>query len=104
MVKFGLAIHFNESLIQAQRVPGTMEENIDLKKMYWHSRRGMLELDLILVPFAEKVLPGLSAEEKLSYADLLEEEDQDLFLWLVRGELVPDDALKGIIATVLSSA
>ncbi len=104
MVKFGLAIHFNESLIQAQRVPGTMEENIDLKKMYWHSRRGMLELDLILVPFAEKVLPGLSSDEKRAYAELLEEEDQDLFLWLVRGEPVPEKGLQSIIATVLATA
>lgn len=80
-----------------------MQNDIDLKKMYWHSRRGMLELDLILVPFAESVLPGLADDQKRAYQELLEEEDQDLFLWLVRKQPVPEAGLKAIIDTVLAS-
>jgi len=79
-----------------------MSESIDLKRMYWHSRRGMLELDLILVPFAEKVLPGLSTAQQQDYARLLEEEDQDLFLWLTRRAPVPVRELEGIVATILA--
>lgn len=79
-----------------------MQENLDLKRMYWHSRRGMLELDLILVPFAESVLPGLPAELQNAYADLLLEEDQDLFQWLVKKQPVPKDSLQQIIDTVLA--
>ena len=79
-----------------------MQENIDLKKMFWHSRRGMLELDLILVPFAESVLPQLPDDMQSAYAELLLEEDQDLFQWLVKKQPVPRDSLQSIIDTVLA--
>lgn len=75
---------------------------IDLKKMYWHSRRGMLELDLILVPFAENVLPQLSKNECKEYARLLEEEDQDIFMWLMNRVPVQDSSLQPIVDKILS--
>jgi len=77
-------------------------EAIDLKKMYWHSRRGMLELDLILVPFAENVLPQLSKNECKEYARLLEEEDQDIFMWLMKRVPVQDSSLQPIVDKILS--
>ena len=80
-----------------------MQENLNLKKMYWHSRRGMLELDLILVPFAETVLPQLPETLQNAYAELLQEEDQDLFQWLVKRYPPPRDSLRQIIATVLDN-
>ena len=79
-----------------------MSKETDLKKMYWHSRRGMLELDLILVPFAEDKLPLLSDQQQEDYARLLTEEDQDLFQWLVKDFPVPDESLKAIVDTVLA--
>ena len=79
-----------------------MADSIELKKMYWHSRRGMLELDLILVPFAENILASLTEEEQADYARLLMEEDQDLYQWLVKKGPVHNSALEDIIATVLS--
>jgi antitoxin CptB len=75
---------------------------IDLKKMYWHSRRGMLELDLILVPFAENVLPNLSKSESAEYARLLEQEDQDIFMWLMKRVPVPDSSLQPMVDKILS--
>ena len=58
----------------------------DLQKTYWRSRRGMLELDLLLVPFTLEVYAGLSPADQLGYRQLLECEDQDLFAWLMRRE------------------
>jgi antitoxin CptB len=81
-----------------------MTESTDLKKMYWHSRRGMLELDLILVPFAEKVLPTMTKDQKQDYARLLLEEDQDLFQWLVKKIPIPDNSLQGIVDVVLAQS
>lgn len=77
------------------------QESIDLKKMYWHSRRGMLELDLILVPFAESVLPGLPSNLQGAYAELLKEEDQDLFQWLVKRKPAPRPELQQAVDMVL---
>ena len=47
-------------------------------KIFWHSRRGMLELDLLLVPFAGEAYELLALEDKKLYRDFLAEEDQDL--------------------------
>lgn len=60
---------------------------INAQRIYWHSRRGMLELDLLLMPFAREVFPSLNEAEQLLYQDFLEQEDQDLFVWLMeRGQ------------------
>ena len=75
----------------------------DRKRMYWHSRRGMLELDLLLVPFAEERLPQLSDDELQMYSELLQEEDQDLFLWLTRRAAAPTPRLQQMIDTVLEA-
>ena len=33
----------------------SMVEEVELNRLYWHSRRGMLELDVLLVPFVKEV-------------------------------------------------
>jgi antitoxin CptB len=76
----------------------------DLKRLYWHSRRGMLELDLLLVPFAERCLSRLGEEELQMYRELLAEEDQDLFLWLTRRERAPTPRLQQIIDRILQAS
>lgn len=75
----------------------------DRKRLSWHSRRGMLELDLLLVPFAEHRLPELSDDELQMYRELLEEEDQDLFMWLTRRADAPTERLQHIIDKVLAT-
>jgi antitoxin CptB len=73
----------------------------DLKRMYWHSRRGMLELDLLLVPFATERLSALDEAQLEDYRALLAEEDQDLWLWLTRRGMAPSDALRRCVDLVL---
>lgn len=72
----------------------------ELKKLYWHSRRGMLELDLVLVPFAETVLPTLGSDQRQVYRELLTHEDQDLYTWLVGREPAPDARLQQMVSLV----
>ncbi|ART62393.1 succinate dehydrogenase assembly factor 2 [Kushneria marisflavi] len=74
------------------------------KRLYWHSRRGMWELDLMLVPFIENCFDGLSDEDQYAYQTLLACEDQDLFLWLMRRELPDDPALTPIITRIVDYA
>jgi len=74
-----------------------MLSDIEYKKLAWHSRRGMRELDLLLLPFVEKYLPGLEADRQDLYRRLLEAEDQDLFCWLVLREPAPDAALQSLV-------
>lgn len=77
-----------------------MLSEIEYKKLFWHSRRGMLELDLLLVPFVERRVPTLSGDDQVLYQQMLREEDQDLFKWLLLREPAPTEDLRRIIAII----
>ena len=62
----------------------------DLKEIYWRSRRGMLELELKLVPFVRDCFAGLDDTLQSAYVDLLAEEDWQIFDWL-QGRTTPED-------------
>lgn len=72
----------------------------DQKRLYWQSRRGMLELDLVLTPFAANAFADLAADDKARYESLLECEDQDLFVWLMGREEPGDPHLKRIVELI----
>lgn len=55
----------------------------ELTKIKWRCRRGMLELDIFLLPFCENIYSSLNLEEKNIFIDLLNENDVDLFEWLM---------------------
>jgi antitoxin CptB len=57
---------------------------VDRNRIIWASRRGMLELDLVLLPFLDNVYEGLAQDDKERYWALLDEQDQDLFAWFMR--------------------
>lgn len=59
-------------------------------RAWWRSRRGMLEIDVFLVPFTEERFEQLSLEQQQAYERLLENEDTDLHHWLT-GKGQPDD-------------
>ena len=71
-------------------------------EIFWHSRRGMLELDLLLVPFARQVFELLSHQDQMLYSELLEEEDQDLFTWLMQRSPPSDPRFGPIIRQILA--
>lgn len=77
-------------------------QEFNKRKIFWHSRRGMLELDLLLVPFAQEVFETLSYPDQLLYSDLLEQEDQDLFSWLMGRQAPADQRFDSIIAKILA--
>ncbi|WP_460226405.1 FAD assembly factor SdhE [Aurantivibrio infirmus] len=70
-----------------------MEKN----KLMWASRRGMLELDLVLMPFVENVYPTLDPENQQRYWQLLDQEDQDLFAWFLKRTDPEDSELLKIV-------
>jgi antitoxin CptB len=78
-----------------------MENDADYNRLCWHSRRGMLELDLVLGPFVEQCYPQLPAADQQRYRQLLECEDQDLFSWFL-GRVVPqEEDHEKIVNTIL---
>lgn len=69
-------------------------------RVIWHSRRGMLELDIVLEPFVKQHYPSLGEREQADYRRLLECEDQQLFDWLLGKRAVDDQALVAIVDTI----
>jgi antitoxin CptB len=81
-----------------------MLSDIAYKKLLWHSRRGMWELDILLLPFAQHKLLELSSAEQQHYERLLAEEDQDLFACLVERAQHPDPGLQALVSKIRAYA
>ena len=72
-------------------------------RLLWASRRGMLELDLILTPFVENVYDTLPKGDQLRFEVLLECEDQTLFMWFMQRENPSDPNMDRIIKIIMDS-
>lgn len=75
-----------------------------LKRMGMRSwRRGTKEMDLILGPWADAHLAGLSPERLEEYEVLLAENDQDLMAW-VFGQAEPPAHVAPLLAEIAAFA
>ena len=72
-------------------------------RLVWASRRGMLELDLILSPFVENVYDSLTEDDQLRFEVLLECEDQTLFMWFMQREQPTDPNMQRILQIIRDS-
>ena len=71
-----------------------------LKRLAMRSwRRGTKEMDLVLGPYADARLAAMAEAEVQLYDQLLEENDQDLALW-VTGVTLPPDLFAALIAEI----
>ena len=71
------------------------------KRLWWHSRRGMLELDVLLLPFLEEAYSDLSEENQAKYRKLLDCEDPDLFKWFMQNGRPEDQDHADIVDIIL---
>ena len=79
-----------------------MSSHHDHKEIYWRSRRGMLELELKLIPFVRDCYADLPQEEQATYQQMLALEDWQLYDW-VQGREVPDDAnVKRVVDKIIA--
>jgi len=72
-------------------------------RLLWASRRGMLELDMILAPFVEDVYDSLEEDDKLRFEVLLEREEQTLFMWFMQREQPIDPNMQRILQIIRDS-
>ncbi len=67
-------------------------EEARLKMLHMRSwRRGMKEMDLIFGAYADRHLAELSATDLDAYEVLLEENDQELYLWVTGAKICPPE-------------
>ncbi len=73
----------------------------DIRRLRWQSRRGMLELDVLLVPFVDEAFAHQSPEDQDRFVKLLACEDQDLFVWFMQRAVPEDPDLARIVRIIL---
>lgn len=54
-----------------------------IARLKWACRRGMLELDVLLLPFVEQAFDTLSFAEQETFERLLTSDDPDLYAWFM---------------------
>ena len=66
-------------------------------KVKWQSRRGMRELDLMLLPFVEQDLQNCDEKFLADYVDLLEASDLELVRWFNGTEMADTQSRRDVI-------
>lgn len=71
--------------------------NIYDKKVYWRCKRGMLELDFLLLKFYKNFYFDLNLKSKKLFFQMLSYSDQELYDLLLSNKLSTDYTLQDII-------
>ena len=75
---------------------------LEFNRLRWRSRRGMLELDLLLLPFFDEVFAELEFDEQQAFIKLLEQDDPDLWDWFSRKSESDDPELAALVERILN--
>lgn len=70
-------------------------------RLKWACRRGMLELDILLMPFVDEAYDDLSDKGKLTFERLLTSQDPELFAWFMGHETCEDSELNDMVQHIL---
>lgn len=74
------------------------------KKLRWQCRRGMLELDMMLMPFVDGAFSSLNDQQQADFEMLLSYEDSQLFPWLMLRERPDDPNMAAMVDVIVEHA
>ncbi|MBB1415679.1 succinate dehydrogenase assembly factor 2 [Pseudoalteromonas sp. SG44-1] len=78
-----------------------MTEIHNKARIRWACRRGMLELDVLFMPFVDEAFDSLSVQQQAVLQRLLEADDPDLFVWFMGHQECKDPELKQMVQLIL---
>lgn len=70
-------------------------------RLKWACRRGMLELDVLFLPFVEEAFAELNDDDKVLFERLLTCDDPDLFAWFMGHAKCDDPELARMVNVIL---
>ena len=76
------------------------DDATQLKRLRWRCRRGMRELDQLLVRWLEREWERSSDDDRAVFLRLLDCEDDRLWRWFLGHETAPDAALQSIVERI----
>ena len=71
-------------------------------RLKWACKRGMLELDLILMPYHDAIFESASDDELNEFAYLLTQEDSYLYSWFMETGNPEEPRLNDMVRKILS--
>mgnify|MGYP002700332961 CR=1 FL=1 len=74
---------------------------VNKARLKWACRRGMLELDVLFIPFVDEAYDDLTAKEQRTFERLLTEQDPDLFAWFMGHKTCEDSELNTMVQFIL---
>ena len=77
-----------------------MDQREEWNRAKWASRRGLLELDLLLAPFVTEAFLELTVVLRQDYRELLFQDDQDLMEWIMGRSAIAEDRFVPVIQEI----
>ena len=77
-----------------------MDRREEWNRAKWASRRGLLELDLLLAPFVTEAFLELTVVLRQDYRELLFQDDQDLMEWIMGRSAITEDRFGPVIREI----
>ena len=72
------------------------------RKLVWQCRRGIKEVEVLLVPFFERHYANLSASDQALFEKLLEQHDVEMFEWFTHRSQPEQPDLARIVHMVMN--
>jgi len=76
-------------------------EAAELRRLRWRCRRGMRELDQLMLRYLDARWPAASDAERAVFLRLLDTEDDKLWRWFMGRERPEDASLDGLVTRIL---
>lgn len=78
-----------------------MSEDAELRRLRWRCRRGMRELDQLMLRYLDGRWPAADEAERAEFLRLLDTEDDKLWRWFMGRERPEDTGLAVIVERIL---
>ncbi|HEU5138225.1 MAG TPA: succinate dehydrogenase assembly factor 2 [Steroidobacteraceae bacterium] len=80
-----------------------MNANIETGRLAWQCRRGMKELDFLLLRYLRERYPQAASDERAAFAEFLELPDPDIAGYLLAGDVPTDPRCAALCRQLLQS-
>lgn len=87
--------------MDSQRGTQPIDEQAELRRLRWRCRRGMRELDQLMLRYLDQCWPHATAPERAVFERLLQTEDDRLWRWCMGRERPEEKDLRELVERIL---
>ncbi len=74
----------------------------NIRRLRWQCRRGIKEVEVLLIPFFEQQFSQLNGHDQLLFEKLLSQHDVDMFEWFTHRSKPDDPELAAMVVRVMN--